>query len=68
MRVDTRLNIETRENILPGLPKMTANTALGIGLAGVSLWLWQRKQANRQTRPRFASSPTTNYIAGIVRR
>ncbi len=44
------LGIAALQSLLPGLPKMTANTALGLGLAGASLWLPQRKETSRQTR------------------
>lgn len=44
------LGFTTWQSLLPSLPKMTANTALGLGLAGASLWLQQREEASRRTR------------------
>ena len=40
-------DIGTLKSVLPDLPNMMANTALGLGLAGVSLWLHQREEVNQ---------------------
>ncbi|HEY9850650.1 MAG TPA: methyl-accepting chemotaxis protein [Leptolyngbyaceae cyanobacterium] len=45
-------NIASLKSILPGLVTMKANTAIGLVLAGTSLWMWHQsqKKINRKKR------------------
>ena len=43
-------DVATLKSVLPGLPRMVPNTALGLTLAGIALWLLRREPAPRLRR------------------
>jgi PAS domain S-box-containing protein len=59
-------NVSILKTVFPGLVEMKANTALGIALSGISLWLLQRDGINRQRRRLAQTAALLVILLGLL--